>query len=95
MWTSTRCYETVVIGLLECRHAEVRNSDVQVLSQEDILWLQIAVADVKLVTVPNRAQHLSEVLHCLYFCQAAICDNVIEELASVCVLEDKISKMRC
>jgi len=52
--------QLMVWRLVQCGHAEVSNFDLSILREKDILGLEIAVANIEVMTVLQRAHYLAE-----------------------------------
>ena len=74
---------------LESSHAKVGNLDVAVRVQEQVLWLQVAVANVEAVTVVYAGNDLAKIPAGLVWVEATLRDEVIKQLAALDILEDE------
>ena len=81
----------MVFALLKSSHSKIGDSNVHVFRQENVLRLEVAMANVELVAVRDGTQHLPEVLHRFGLRQAFAVDDVFEELAVVGIFEHEIS----
>lgn len=72
-------------------HAEVGHLDVALGVEQEVLRLEVAMADVESVAVIDRVDDLLEVVHRLGFLQPATRDEVVEELAARNVLHDEVA----
>ena len=68
--------------------ANVDDLDVPGLGDEDVLEGKVTVYDIVLVTVSERAPYLSRELPCYTFLQAAMADDVVQQLTAVNVFEN-------
>ena len=79
--TSTaRLQEVAVLNLIT--QPEVRDLDVQVVVQQHVLWLKVAMDDLALVRVVDAGDYLLEEAPCLGLVHAPVGDDVVEELPS-------------
>ena len=82
------------IRLHKSRESEVRDFDVEVLVEQNILWLQVAVADAERVEIFEAVNNLAEEPRGLLVRQAPVLNEVVEELAVRRVLEHDVEITR-
>jgi hypothetical protein len=87
--TTHCCVRGQVVGAGEVAEAEVRDLEVLVLVQQQVLRLQVTMHHALLVTVRDGADELAEVLAGRLLVEAAGAHNLVEKLASLDKLEDK------
>lgn len=85
--------EQPVAGL-QGGHAKVGNLDVLLSVKQQILWLEIPMTDVEAVAVVYAGYDLLEVPRRLVRRQSALRHQVVEQLATLDVLEDEVAALR-
>ncbi len=90
MRAAARCFEPFVVWL-QGRHSEVYDFDVLIAVQENIFGLEVSMANVKLVAVSKCSNDLTKQPHCFVFWEAAMRRDMIEELPTFHVLQNKVS----
>jgi hypothetical protein len=88
--TAAARLEQSVTGL-ESSHTEIGDLDVLLSIEEQILRLEIAVADVEAVTVVHASYDLLKVSRCLVGWQSALRHQVIEQFSTLDKLEHKVA----
>jgi hypothetical protein len=78
---------------LPCRHTKVCDLDILVLVEQQVLGLQIAVADIESVAIIDGEDDLLKVVQGLAWWQAASPYKVVEQLATRNVLDDEVARM--
>lgn len=86
---SARCLECCA-WLVEVAQAEIDNLQRLVVVDEQVLGLEVPVADSELVDVVDARNELLEVLACLLFLQFLVLHNEVEQLAALHELHDQI-----
>ena len=81
VWTSTAGCEEIPIAHL-VREAEIGDLDIEVVVEENVLGLEVAVDDLEAVRVFDARDDLLEEAPCSLFGHAAVGDDVVEELAT-------------
>ena len=89
MWTSTARLQQSVTRL-ERSHAKVCNLDVLLRVQQQVFRLEVAVADIKAMTVIDSSDNLLKVARRLVGGEATLRDEVVEQLAAFHVFENQI-----
>jgi hypothetical protein len=80
-----------VTGRLKSSHSEVSKLDIVVSIEKDVLGLQIAMADIESVAIPEGGDYLAEQSNSFFFGERSVVGNVVEQFTSLNVLEDKVS----
>lgn len=75
---------------LQSGHTKISNLDVLVKIKQQVLWLQVAMADVELMQVSNAVDDLFEIVDSLVLQQSAALDQVVKKLTSLDVLKNQI-----
>lgn len=52
--------ELMRVGLMKSSHAKIGNLDLEISRDQDVLWFEVAMADVERVTVCDRANNLTK-----------------------------------
>ena len=86
---STSCLEGGPL-LVHVTEAKVYNFEGKIVVKEEVLWLEISVADSTLVNVLDTRDELQVELAGLLFGEPGVSDDVVEELTAVAVLHDHI-----
>ena len=71
------------------RGPEIRNDNIPMPIEEDVLRLQVAVDDFFLMDVPHARDELGEELGGVVFAEVAVNDDVLEEIPARGVIEDE------
>lgn len=74
--------------------AEIRDFDLAMYTDQDVLWLDVAVHDVLLVEVLERRGHLRNVLGSLPFWKALLAAEMLVEFAFACKFENQEDALR-
>ena len=77
------------------RQAKVHDLDVVFVVEQQVLWLEIAVANSALVNVLHAADNLLEKSARLGLLESLALDDVFEELTTRCVLHNQKQLSRC
>lgn len=91
MWTPTSRSQLMVWALVQRRHAKVGNLDLAVRFQQDILRLQIAMANVERVAVFKCAHDLAEVEYGFLFIEGAVPVDELEQISLFDIFGDQIT----
>lgn len=91
MRATTGRLESVVWALVECCHSKVGDFDVQIFVQQNVLRLQVSMADIEGVAIANGAENLPEVLHCFLLFQPSLFRDLRKKFAIVHKLENQVS----
>lgn len=86
---ATTCCLQCLILFVSVGQAEVNDFDVVFVVQQQILRLQIPVADLDLMNVLNTRYDLLEELAALLLLQAFPLHYIVEELTTACILHDQ------
>lgn len=82
MGTSTRCVQPVTNGL-QRGHPKVGKLDVVIRVQENVLWLQVSMADIEPMAVAKTSNYLTKQSDCFLFGERALFGDVVEKLSAV------------
>lgn len=86
---ATACSGKLVgVSLMQGSHAKVGNLDLVIGGDQNILRLQVAVADVKGVTIRDCANHLSKEIDRDFLSQSSSGINKSKEVALIDILEN-------
>ena len=77
------------------RESEIRDDNIPVAIQEEVLQLEIPMDDFLFVDVPDAGDELREELAGVLFIEIAVREDVVEELATGCVLENDADVLVC
>lgn len=86
---STSCFEGGTL-LIHVTEAEVDNFEGKIVVKEEILGLEISMADSTLMNVLNTRDELQVELAGLLFREPGVSDDVVEELTAIAVLHDHV-----
>lgn len=78
-----------VATLYRCSEAEVGDLDVEVLVEQDVLWLQVAVGSSVRVDVVHHLEHLSEVKSADILREWSKC-NIVKQFSTVNKFKDHV-----
>ena len=78
--TAARLEEVAVLDLV--RETEVGNLDVQVVVKQHILWLQVSVDDLQMMTILNSRDELLEEPTCLRLGHPPVRNDIVEQLST-------------
>ena len=80
----------MVRWIVQVGKAKVDDLDVPSLGDEDVLDLEVAMYDVVLVTILERAPDLASKLPCDSFPQATVADDIVQHLSAVDIFENHV-----
>ena len=92
--TST-CSFKCLPRLIHVTEPEIDHLQLAVKVNQEVLWLQIAMADTQFVDVVHTSYQLLEVLGSSLLFQLLILDNHVKELASAGELHDQVQVFLC
>lgn len=75
---------------LESSHAKICKLDIVVPVQQDVLRLQVTMANVESMAVSKTGNDLTEETNGFLFWERAILGNVVEQFTSFHILKNKI-----
>lgn len=78
MRTAASSFEVVGWLLVQGCHAKVGNLDLAICLEQDVLGLQVAMADVEAVTILESAHHLPIIEYRFLFAEAAVPVDEVE-----------------
>lgn len=80
--------------ILYVRQSKVSNLQITIVVEKQVLRLQVSVHDGVLVKVDDARDDLTEELACLRLGEPLLLDDVVEQLAALSVLHDKVERLR-
>jgi hypothetical protein len=91
---STGSPQSVLWTLLNSGHSEIGNFDLTVARQEDILGLQISMANVERMAVVQSADYLPEIVDGLILWNCSDDVDVPEKIALLDIFENQVTESR-
>lgn len=78
--------------LLDACHTKIGDFDLAKFVDEDVLWFDITVADIKGVTVLHSTKHLAKIKHGLIFPQRTMFVDETEQIALLNVFQNEVTR---